>query len=79
MRPDDPTVIRLRRHLAAMHARYPKVWDQLAMFRRDKALLGGWPAWCDVPLAGAYAIVSGGQNLPKTAAGDVAAAGGLGA
>jgi hypothetical protein len=49
------------------------------MFRRDKAKLGGWPAWCDVPLAGAYAIVSGGGDLPHLeAAADVAVVGGLG-
>ena len=79
MRPDDATVIRLRRHLGSVTAKYPRGWDQLAMFRRDKAQLGGWPAWCDVPLSGAYAVVSGGGDMPVNAVADVAVVGGLGA
>ena len=58
-------------------ARYPQAWDQLARFRRQKAKLGGWPSWCDVPLSGAYAIVTGGTDRRPDDA-DVAVVGGIG-
>jgi hypothetical protein len=78
MRPDDPTVQRLRRHLAAVKARHPAAWNQLAEFRRRKQELGGWPGWCDVPLSGAYAIVTGVHpKAGRPSAADVAVVGGL--
>lgn len=70
--------MRLRRHLASVTAKYPRVWEQLANFRRDKSKLGGWPAWCDVPLSGAYAIATAGRDGILPTGPEVAVIGGLG-
>ena len=51
------------RHLSAAAKLYPGAWRQFDGFRQSRDDLGGWPDWCYCPLAGAYAIVSGGgQN-----------------
>ncbi len=75
------TVARLRTHLRAVEERYPHAWRQLAAFREQRKELGDWPAWCYCPLAGAYAIVSGGANnrVPIEHTIDVAVVGALGA
>lgn len=74
---------RLRGHLSTIGRRYPHAWEQLASFHADKGSpdLGDWPNWCWVPLAGAYAVVSGGHTLAATdpAAGDIGAMGALAA
>lgn len=47
--------------LRAVAAAYPSAWEQLARFRAMRGVeLDDWPEWCYVPMAGAYAIVSGG-------------------
>lgn len=52
-------------HLAALARRYPRAWRQVDELRAARGLgLPDWPSWCFLPLAGAYAIVSGGRPLP---------------
>lgn len=77
----QPLVARLRAHLRAVTQRYPQAWKQLHAFRAERRSLGDWPAWCYCPLAGAYAIVSGGgdRRVPLDRMTDVAVVGGLGA
>lgn len=59
---------RLHAHLASVPARYSHAWKQVDEFRaaRGKAL-PDWPSWCFLPMAGAYAIATGGRNdvLPQ--------------
>lgn len=61
----DSTVARLQTHLRSVAARYPHAWDAIADFRASRAELGGWPAWCYCPLAGALAIASGGRDITR--------------
>lgn len=43
---------------------YSGCWQQIASFRRDRGKnLPDWPDWCYCPMAGAYAVVSGGGNM----------------
>jgi hypothetical protein len=42
---------------------YPDAWKQVDELRANRKGLGGWPDWCFLPLAGAYAIVSKGDTL----------------
>ncbi len=50
-------------HLAALGRLYPGAWKQIERFRADRGRgLPDWPAWCYCPLAGAYAVVSGGGD-----------------
>lgn len=43
--------------------RYPSAWRQAEGFRQARGReLPDWPAWCYMPMAGAYAIVSGGGS-----------------
>lgn len=60
----DEIIARIRNHVRAMGQKYPHAWEQLSMFRsmRGDKDLGYWPAWCYVPVAGAYAVVSGGGH-----------------
>ena len=53
--------------------RYPGAWRQFDEFRQDREALGGWPEWCYCPMAGAYAIVSGGgdHRIPLERMGEV--------
>jgi hypothetical protein len=43
----------------------PDAWKQVDELRANRKGLGGWPDWCFIPLAGAYAIVSKGTTLPS--------------
>lgn len=64
------------RHLSAYSERYPQAWQYLEDMRSRRGQeLPDWAAWCFVPLAGAYAIVSGGgdNRVPLERAGDVSA------
>lgn len=54
---------------------YPGAWTQYASFAASREELGGWPDWCYVPLAGAYAVVSGGRTATARQAQDVARVG----
>lgn len=42
--------------------KYPCAWSQMEQFRQDKGCFADWPEWCWVPVAGAYAVVSGGGS-----------------
>jgi hypothetical protein len=77
----DRIATRLRGHLRAAEAVYPRAWRQLRDFRDQRRELGDWPAWCYCPLAGAYAAVSGGgdRRVAPEAMVDVAVVGALGA
>lgn len=68
-------------HLRAISHKYPEAWKQLESFRADRGKddLPDWPEWCYCPVAGAYAIVSGGGSLPPGAGADIASVAGLGA
>ena len=64
------------RHLSAYSERYPQAWHHLEDMRSSRGqALPHWEAWCFVPLAAAYAIVSGGgdDRVPLERAGDVSA------
>lgn len=47
--------------------RYPEAWRQFDQFRQDRGKQGlpDWPEWCYCPMAAAYAIVGGGNNLDR--------------
>lgn len=68
-------------HLEAVSRDYPGVWSLYDSFLADRDGLGGWPSWCHCPLAGAYAVVSGGGNgtVSPGRAGDVGRVGALAA
>lgn len=52
---------RPRMHLEEIARRYPGAWLQVDSFRADRGVdLPEWPDWCFLPIAGYYAIVSGG-------------------
>ncbi len=71
---------RARQALVQGGSDYPGAWKAADNFRAAKGEPGfDWPDWCFLPLAAAYAIVSGGgQNrVPLTLAGDVGRLGAL--
>ena len=74
---------RPREHLAAAGKLYPRAWKQADEFRADRGRDGlpDWPDWCYLPLAGWYAIVSGGgdNRLGLAGVSDVARLGAIGA
>ncbi|MCC6742391.1 MAG: hypothetical protein IT175_00890 [Acidobacteria bacterium] len=50
-------------HVHDVRRRYPHAFDQMRDFRAAKGRgLPDWPDWCWVPMAGAYAVVSGGGS-----------------
>ncbi len=65
---------RARDLLVAYGKRYPDAWRQFDRFRDDRQALGGWPDTVFCPLAGAYALVSGGGDarVPLAQIGEVA-------
>jgi hypothetical protein len=72
---------RARLHLQAASKAYPGAWKQYDAFRQDREALGGWPDYVYCPLAGAYAIVSGGgsNRVPLHLIGDVGRLGAMAA
>ncbi|MEW6582750.1 MAG: hypothetical protein AB1416_08320, partial [Actinomycetota bacterium] len=62
---------------------YPHAWRALDWYRdrRGQDGLPEWPSWCWVPMAGAYAVVSGGggNRVPPERGTDIAAVAALGA
>lgn len=68
-------------HLSEVGRDYPKFQDQYTLFRQDREALGGWPEYVYCPLAGAYAVVSGGGNrrVAPEKAPDIARVGALAA
>ena len=57
--------------------RYPDAWEQYARLLDHPPMQ--WPSWCYCPLAGAYAIVSRGQDLPPEKGLDVSSLGAVAA
>ena len=65
-------------HVHDVRARYPHAFDQMREFRREKGRgLPDWPDWCWVPMAGGYAVVSGGgpNRVPVEKVPDIALVG----
>lgn len=62
--PNRSQQIRPREHLRAAGALYPGAWKLLDQFRasRGRDGLPDWPDWCYLPMAAAYAVVSGGGD-----------------
>lgn len=55
--------LRPTEHLNNLSRNFPLAWKQLEKFRQGRGRdLPDWPDWCYCPLAGAYAIVSGGGD-----------------
>lgn len=67
--------------LEACTKRYPHAWRDLERFRSQRRELGDWPAYVYCPMAGAYAVVSGGGDatVPEERAGDIPLVAALGA
>jgi hypothetical protein len=73
---------RAREQLSAAGREYPDAWVQADEFRAGRGVdLPTWPDWCYLPLAAAYAIVSGGgeNQVSAARAGDIARIGALAA
>lgn len=55
-------------HLVTAGKRFPSAWVQYDQFRQGRGQNGlpDWPDWCYCPMAGAYAILSGGgqRSIP---------------
>lgn len=52
--------------------RFPGAWAQFAAFREMRGReLPDWPDWCWMPVAGAYAVVSQGGDIPPELVPDV--------
>lgn len=75
------SMLRPTAHLAALGRQYPGAWRLLEDLHHDRAELGGWPDWCYVPLAGSYAVISGGgsNRVPPDRLTDVSRMAALGA
>jgi hypothetical protein len=75
----DATVARLQVYLARIAEQYPDVWKNVDRLRAGRGrTLPQWPSWCFMPLAGAYAIASGGRDdAPPERLGAIAALGAL--
>jgi hypothetical protein len=73
------TAHRARDQLVQAGRDYPGAWGQAEGFRAARGAGFDWPDWCYLPLAGAYAIVSGGgsNRVPLARMGDVARIGAL--
>ena len=74
------TTHRAREALLAVARDYPGIWDAVNTFRAAKGRLDmEWPDWCFLPLAAAYAVVSGGggNRVAPGRAADVARVGAL--
>ncbi len=75
-------MLRPIKHLNAASKLYPNAWKQVDIFRQSRGVdLPEWPAWCFMPMAAWYAIVSadaGVDRLPMHLIGDVARLAALG-
>ena len=61
---EPDSFLRPRKHVTRFGQLYPRAWRQVDHLRADREGLGGWPDWCFLPLAGSFAIVTGGRALP---------------
>lgn len=79
----QPRPCRPRDHLVAAGKLYPGAWQAVEEFRADRGRDGlpDWPEYCYIPLAAAYAIVSGGgsNRMSPQLVGDVGRLGALAA
>lgn len=58
------TVQRIQGHLADIARKFPHVWKAVERFRGDRGKdLAAWPQWCFMPMAGAAAIVTKGEDI----------------
>lgn len=74
------TPTRLQQYLSRYGRIYPEAWRTIDRCREQKGKdLPGWSDWCFVPLAGAFAIISGGADLPLYMGGDIGVLAGLAA
>ncbi len=75
------TVDRLNGYLARIARAYPDIWKNVDRLRSERGRrVPQWPSWCFMPLAGAYAIASGGgDDAPPEKMGEIAAIGALAA
>lgn len=68
--------------LRAAEAQYPEAWSRVQQFYDIRGVtLQAWPAWCFLPLAGWYAIVSaatGSESLPLSWMNEVASLAAIG-
>lgn len=53
---------RAKRILDAVTHSYPGAWATFDRFRRERGPGFDWPDWCYMPIAGGYAVVSGGGD-----------------
>lgn len=59
--------LRPQAHLARFDHKYPDAWRRIASFRAIKGQPGfEWPDFCYVPLAGAFAVISQGDERTMT-------------
>jgi hypothetical protein len=64
LQPDDPTVKRLQHYIRRIVSGRPEIWAQIDQMRERRGKeLRDWPSWCYMPVAGSYAIVSGGVEI----------------
>lgn len=64
LQPDDPTVKRLQQYIRRIVASRPEIWAQIDQMRERRGKdLPDWPNWCYMPVAGSYAITSGGAEI----------------
>lgn len=71
---------RPKQHLIDAGKRWPHAWRLVDEMRAERGKgLPDWPEWCFLPLAGAYAIVSGGRQLSIQEVGNVSILGALAA
>jgi hypothetical protein len=60
------TELRPLTHLQSLSRAYPSAWKMADRFRADRGKdLPKWPAWCFMPMAGWYAIVSERHNIDR--------------
>lgn len=82
MTPPSPDTPRPLQHLRAVSRAYPGCWRFYDQLRADRGKgLPRWPDWVYCPLAGAYAVVSGGgaARVPPDRANQVGVVGALAA
>lgn len=81
--PFEKRTCRPRDHLVAAGRLYPNAWRQVDEIRavRGREGMPNWPDWCFMPMAGCYAIVSGGgpMRVLLQDAGDIGRLAALGA
>lgn len=71
----DETATRLQGYLHQIAQQYPEVWKTVDRLRAERGrTIPKWPSWCFMPLAGAFAIASGGlDDAPPEKLGAIAA------